>query len=57
MDNIMKQEKILAGIGCDAKDCKYNMEGCMCCAPSIDIVGIKAQTTADTACDTFEKQV
>ena len=45
----------LAGVGCDAKDCKYNMEGNMCCAPSIQVVGEQAHSTPETACETFEE--
>ena len=47
---------ILAGVGCDAKDCKYNCDGCKCTAPSINVIGEQAHTTPETACQTFEEK-
>ena len=41
----MDEPKILAGVGCDAKECKYNMSGSLCSAPSIKVVGDDAKTT------------
>ncbi|WP_461247060.1 DUF1540 domain-containing protein [Treponema sp. R6D11] len=51
----MDNQKILAGVGCEAKDCKYNYEGCKCCAPSINVTGKQASCTPETACETFVK--
>jgi hypothetical protein len=43
----------ISGVYCDAKDCKYNVEGAKCCAPSITVIGESAHTTDETACKTF----
>ncbi|GHV19149.1 hypothetical protein FACS189425_09450 [Clostridia bacterium] len=47
-------ENILKGIACEAKECKYNQNGCECCAPAITVTGNNAQSTPDTACETFK---
>ena len=50
----MEEKFVLAGVGCDAEDCKYHCEGNKCGAPSINVVGKHAHSTPETHCDTFE---
>ena len=53
---MFEKKAVLAGIRCEAKECKYHTKSDECCAPCIAVSGEQAHCAPDTACATFEEE-
>ncbi len=56
MNDTKRYESKRSHIGCNAKNCAYNPDGCSCVADHIDVSGRSAECTGETCCDTFKKR-